>query len=605
MTAASQYRRTNLFDLPQWRHLTWPQHDILTCLPIQTVKPAMRSPLRPFSRHSYPPGQWFSPLDAKAEAAGVPVVEKAFAETPALFDLSLALGRLLNYDFERSQLALKKSLHSIFESRLRTVALKADPPENHGLSPISIPADKHPLDSWLAKGIGLTVFDVGRSERLWHLIELFSLCISLVARATWIGLKFGRTNIIPRICRLFVANDSDEIRWTAINDSLVKMAGFKHGDLLMGSLSSMSPRYETLSSVRIDDCSIPIWPWLKSAIWGSVRLVVAVVTITLKNRNSVIAVEGAIQTTRLSNQVLNLRRLTAGVQIESYIDNIEYDPRHILIKALAPNIKTFRLPHSEMDMPGVGLSYLNYDTFISSGGYQTEAYGNTWYKGTRSVSVGPLNNDWRICQSSSVHPEYREVIESAANSGQRIIVAFGPSSSGINSWHPFLRLLDIALEAVTAHEGWLLVVKPKRKNDLYVEADKTPGMTSRLMDRRVLCLRYRNPGQEVCSAGYLIDKMTLGLTPMGSVVTESLCKNRMSMVFSPVRGETPLQQKLVDSGLFHLTETSFRNALNAFMTNPVNKPEFFKWFRDRFDPFGDDQAINRLVCTLYPAPIGE
>ena len=75
------------------------------------------------------PGTRFSRLDACAEAVGAPVIDRAFEDVRPLRSLAGALARIID-DEERAVLALKKSLHWMVEARLRTLALRADPPED-------------------------------------------------------------------------------------------------------------------------------------------------------------------------------------------------------------------------------------------------------------------------------------------------------------------------------------------------------------------------------------------------------------------------------------------------------------------------------------------
>ena len=556
----------------------------------------LRNPLRPFGSFPYPSSQWFSPLDFKAEASGVRLVEQAFIECPALSRLARALSRLIDSS-ELGQLALKKALLSAFEGRLRALALRADPPESHGFGAIPLPASGHPLDSWLASGLGLSVRPAGLVDMMWHRIELLTLAIAVIVRAAWIGLRFGRLRVTPRVCRLLALNAWPESFWIAVAETLSEHAGYKPGDLLTEVNPLAKDTFATIPSFRPDALPVAIGPWLARAVLGSIKLAAAALFTGLRSANDPRVVEGAIQTLRLANQTLDARRLTGAVHFEICVDNMEYDPRHILIGALAPTARMVRLPRTEMDTPGVGLSYLGYDLFPSSGTYQFDSFGHTWKKGARAMAVGPIQNDRRLRSPVHVASEYSAAIEAELSRGRQMIVLFGPSNiAGI--WPLFLRQLDAVLDAVSHRDDWFIVVKPKGTDYFCAEVKKIPDLDRKLRSQRVICLRYPIPGQEVCSIGYLMGKMTLGVSLGGSVMTEALCHNRVFMVFYPVSGETPLRRKLRDLGLLHITEGAFRAALDAFMADRHEKKLPFDWFRERFDPFGDDRALDRFAAAL-------
>ena len=184
-----------------------------------------------------------------------------------------------------------------------------------------------------------------------------------------------------------------------------------------------------------------------------------------------------------------------------------------------------------------------------------------------------------------------------------MVVVFGPSDvPGI--WPFFLRQLGIVLDAAARSNDWFVVVKPKGSDRLYAEAEKYPDLARRMQNEHAIFVRYPIPGREVCSTGYLMDKMTLGVSLGGSVMAEALCRNRAVMAFYPVSGETPLRQKLLELGLLHTTEGSFQAALNAFMADPAVKIKIlpFAWFKERFDPFGDARVLDRFAAALYPTP---
>jgi hypothetical protein len=557
-----------------------------------------RNPLRPFPPFPHAPGQWYSPLDAKAEAMGAPLVERAFAECPVLPRLARAIGQLIG-DEACGMLALKKSLHWMFEGRLRTLALRTDPPEAHGLGAVPVPPGKHPLDSWLAGGLGLSVRPAGWAERLWHRIELVALAVSLVGRTAWIGLRFGKRRVVPRACRLLALNAAFEPRWAVVAEALAEHAGFRPGDLLAEGDRRAPGQPAGLPIVLPATLPVAIGPWLRDAVLGSARLAMTALASGFGDAGDARAVEAANQALRLANRALDMRRLVGAVRSEVYGDNTEQDTRHILIGALAPRARVVRLPHSDIDTYGVALSYLGYDVFFSSGTYQFDSFGRTWLRSAHAVGTGPLHEDRRLRTFIRTEPEYSDAIEAELAKGRRMVVLFGPSAV-VGIWPPLRRAADVVLDAVGRRDDWFLVVKPKRSNRLYEETAHDPDLARRLRHERVICVRYPDSCREVCPARYLMDKMTLGIALGGSTITEGLCRSRVMMAYYPVIGETPLRRKLLELGLLHATEESFRNTLNATMDNPDKMALPFAWFRERFDPFGNDRALDRFAEALYP-----
>lgn len=592
----------------------------------------LRNPLRPFPKFPGAPGQWYSPLDFRADAAGVPLVERAFADCAALRSLAGALGQLVGDD-ERGQLAMKKMLHAAFEDRLRALAVAADPPESYGLGPLDLPPTRHPLDTSLAGELGITVSRASWNDRLWHRVELTALAAAVVGRAVWIWIRFGKFRVNPRVCRLLALNAWPESRWVAIADALARNAYFAANEMLAevnatthqgltipqtvsSSSAQAAPtstlvnriwrnwkstrvtlrRFENIPTIFPPELPVSVWSWLRDAIVGSARLAVRALVVGFGGGGDARVVEGAIQALRVANRALDARRLTSAVRFDTCVDNMEYDPRHILIGALAPTAKIVRLPHSEMDTPGVGLSYLGYDLFLSGGTYQADTFGHTWRNGTQASAVGILQN-----HNEPVHVslDYQATIAAELNKGRKLAVVFGPS--GVESvWPPFLELLDIILDIFEGRKDWLVVVKPKGSDKLYEEADRNPALARKLRDGHVMCMRYPHPGREVYPAVRLIEQMELGICSGGTVLLEALCRNRMVMAYFPVVGETPLNRHLIDLGILHTTRESFCATMQTFVDGPRTQAIPFVWFRERFDPFGDDRTFDRIAEILYP-----
>lgn len=155
--------------------------------------------LNPFPPFPLIAGQYSSPLEARACAAGHGHVERAFAE-PQVRGIVTAFVRFLG-DAEAER-ALKKAYHMAYEQRVRTLAFRLEPAAKHGFDPIPPPEGDHPLDRVAraelealdARAAALPVSDRGRFAQL---AAALAWGFSLVAAASYIALRHGRSRVPP------------------------------------------------------------------------------------------------------------------------------------------------------------------------------------------------------------------------------------------------------------------------------------------------------------------------------------------------------------------------------------------------------------------------
>jgi len=550
----------------------------------------LRNPLHPFPRFPHPAGQAFTPLDVKAEAVSVETVEDLFAEKPKLRTLVAGFGVLLG-DAERGRLAIKKALNNVFEGRLRTLALRADSPENHGIGHVSLPAGSHPVDLWIAAKLEIAVAASNPTDRYWHLAELFSLAIAVVVRAALIGFQFGRFSVTPRRCRLLVLNAWPEARWLTIFGAFRDHADFKDGDLVAEVNLTGSRDFEIIPTVNPAELPVLLSSWFREAVWGSALMAFRAVVVGTIGSKDARVVEAAIQTLRVTNHLLDARRLTRAVSYDVCVDNVEYGTRHILVAALGHGYMA-RWPHSAaMDNSGVMMSYLGYDLYLDGGEHQYQSHRHTWLHSARCVAVGMLQNDQHFIGTANVREDLRQAIEARVNRGQRMVILFGPSDLA-PLWPPFRELALTAIKYISRRDDCFLVVKPKFNNVLYTHVPELDACEN------VVSICYDPSGEEICPTGYLIKKSDLTLVLAGSPIFESLTQGRACFAAYPAIQETPLRKMLVSCGVLYENPQDLGKAMKRYLDDPHSFQIPFDWFRENLDPFADDRALERTVNAL-------
>ena len=161
--------------------------------------------------------------------------------------------------------------------------------------------------------------------------------------------------------------------------------------------------------------------------------------------------------------------------------------------------------------------------------------------------------------------------------------------------------LDAVATTTAARPGWMLVVKAKGERSHYLLRpilDRLEAGRDLDDDGRLLVVPYDAPGHEPCPAGWLIEQMAGGIG-LGSVQVEALTRGKPAFSYYPVVQETPYQAKLASCGLAHASPGSLAAALGRWMDRPEAARFPYDWFRDRFDPFADDRALDRIVALLW------
>jgi hypothetical protein len=348
---------------------------------------------------------------------------------------------------------------------------------------------------------------------------------------------------------------------------------------------------------------VPRLAWTRRVLLPGVRLFAELVALSLIAWRDARCLELVTECFRQARSSLGVWRLAFNLSFDFYLDISEYSAEHnvkaIVFKKFGG--KLVRLPHSQLDSSA--LFYLSYDTFLSGGSYQAEEYGASWSPRTRSMSVGLMRNAQN--GQGGVDPELAARIDGHAQGGKRIAVFFVP---GKTEWFggPALKALIGLRRALRDREGWLVVIKPKSMRDqgFYALMEGEPELKGWLAAPEMVAIWYRGRFRQGCSAKWLIDRMAFGVSLGGSVQVEGLTRGVPVFAYWPVWHETPYKRKLAECGLLHDDAGAFEATLNRYMEAPGAFDIPYDWFRERFDPFSDDQALVRVANILQGREIG-
>jgi hypothetical protein len=169
-----------------------------------------------------------------------------------------------------------------------------------------------------------------------------------------------------------------------------------------------------------------------------------------------------------------------------------------------------------------------------------------------------------------------------------------------------LTALRALRRALDGRQDWLAVIKPKVRRDqvFYEMVERDPEMSGWLDDPRVVAMWHRGCFGEGCTARWLIDRMAFGVSLVGSVQVEGLTRGVPVFAYWPVWDETPYKRKAAECGLLHTDAEALKGALRRYIEAPGSFAIPYDWFRERFDPFSDDQALTRVAEVLVRYKVG-
>ena len=553
--------------------------------------------LNPFPPFPLIAGQYSSPLEARACAAGHAHVERAFAE-PRVRGIVTAFVRFLG-DAEAER-ALKKAYHMAYEQRVRTLAFRLEPAARHGFDPIPPPEGDHPLDRVAraelegldARAAALPVSDRGRFAQL---AAALAWGFSLVAAASYIALRHGRSRVPPHRVDVLVPESVRDGNLAALVEA-AKDAGF---DGRMAVLCMHGRvRSAVLPSLEVASLPVPRAQWRRDVVVPAARLAGRVMVAAWRNRGDALALEIATRCLNLACRSLAVRRVGYAIGFRMWLDDAEHDPIHTLkaIIARKTGACAVRFPRTEQDSPGVMMDFMGYDIYPSAGPYQQRTYGATWNPRCRMIPLGLMQHDRRIKRGLRVAPDIeRAILERLTR--KKMAVFFGPSDvSGLD--RPMRELFDATVAALAGRDDWFLVLKPKLTDRFFEQIAADPryaGWKSRV---DLVELRYPQPGVEICPSSWLIERMALGAGWQGTICTETVTQKKPFFHWYPFVEETPYKRILAEMGFLHTSFDGYRRAVRDYVENPDPSRYDFRWFGDSFDPLGDDDALGRLSGIL-------
>jgi len=574
------------------------------------LKKFTRRLLHPFEHPNLLPGQPLSPLDATAERLGVPLTDALFIEGGPAARLGATFARFIGD--EDGARAVKKEFHVVLEKRLRAVALRLDPAENHGLERLPLGELGHPLDKFAWDALSKDYPEAGSGQKYEAgIINRFRQIVSLLIWAgAFMGLSFliflrhGRAGVTP-VRTTFVTTDfwGNEF-WGAFQDAVKE-----NGDWTKDSLLLVRERGDSgmddvpFPDVNPSDFHVPRWEWLRHSIGAGFRLVGEVLYLALREVRDSRNIEVAIRIFIVAIMTLNARRIAYNLHAKWYVDIMDYSAYHCVKASVFRKIGTRLIgwPYHQFDSPGSTLSYLNYDLFIAGGNYQYREYGAGWSAKTRNVAVGQLRNDRRIAYSKHLDPDIANKIMARKEAGDQIAVLFADNDSP--GWHAGgMSLYRTVLPLLAGRKGWFLIIKqkkPPKPNGVLEQIQADPKVGSLLSTDNILLVPRETADEDVCPAAWLIERMDLGVSLPGTIQWESLAKAKPHLAYFPVNQETAAVSDLKKNRLLVETTKELRERLVELMEDPASCIYDLERLREDFDDYADDQALGRIAKILF------
>lgn len=555
------------------------------------------------------PGQTYSPLDAAVQVRSTENVETFFGNSAGALRIGNAFSGFLR-DSEAIR-ALKKSFLAQIEARARILALISDPPEKYGFGKVDVPTTTHPLDNVVREFVECGETNISivtkRPNAAMSIVRMLLAALlygaGFMARVSYLLIFRGGSSIplrstvaapdIAPLSDLSVIDDALRQQIAPGPDAyhvvIVGQRGLLSEDL-DGPIPVLDPRKSR----------IPRRELVFDVLLPGIVLFAKLAVISLRHMNDVRISVLALMAMQQACETLPLRQITHTVRCHNYLDWVEYNELHILHDILLRKYGggVVRWPHSSLYSPGVFTSYLGYSTFFSNGPYPESKFGKTWAPHTKNRVVGYLQFDQRYQAEDRIAPEYRHKIEGKIAEGKKIIAYFGSSTvQGLPAIEiETLAALHAALEKST---DWFLVIKPKSHNKQHVfqMLREDPRTSSWCDDERVLMIHYPSTGEQVCSTGWLIERMFCGTGLLGSISAEAFCRQRLFYSYYPIFDLTEHSQRLIDLGYLHLNLERYESAVvSALATPPQNI--YDRWYFDNFDPFRDTNALKRAAIEL-------
>ena len=566
--------------------------------------------LHPFPVANLLLGQNFSRYDFLSERLSLEMTEKFFQENKRARSIAAMFSAFFD-DVEATR-ALKKHLHGCYELRMRCVATLTDKPEDYGIGYPAANATGHPLDQECFEDLKSSFPDVqfqrprsSHSGYSRYAVSTILWALALVHKSIWLYLRWGQNDIQTVNSTLISPPFWPSERWRAMEKSFTKFTPENETTLVfaMEREPDAGFRRGNFPAVDIQTAPVPRREWWTNVVVPAAKLAIGVCRTLLSSGRTWKEIEVGRSCVHLAYHSLDVWRTGFNLRFKYCVDIYEYNPLHIIRGIVFRKFGggVARLPHSQMDTPGSALSYLAYDLFLSPGPYQTQSYSSTWRPGLRTVTTGQMLLDHRLASKVDINdPTVRE-ISTCLDEGQSLAVFFGPSP-GFGMFDVAGQFLGQLWPYLQERPEWTLVIKPKGSNAVFDFLENRPEFNELLDHPRVIKVSYASIGEEVCPSGWLIGRAEIGLSLPGSVQVEGLTQGRPFLSYYPIVRDTTLWNKLQASGLLADNMTNLQSMLDDFFTNPSAFEAPFDWFRENFDPYCDDQALERIAAALLTSP---
>ncbi len=554
------------------------------------------------------PGQTYSLLDSAVQVNSTAKVEAFFSNSSGATAAGRALSRFLGDD--DGVLALKKSYLGLFEGRARVLAIRAVPPERHGFGTIRLPSESHPIDGHAAELV--------RESNESVAVQVPARFALLPIRIALSGVMYFLAFFVKALhVLLFQGGRSEPVRCVVAAPDIQPLSDFKVIDDALAEQAPATLSWYRLTIVRerglleqdlsgtlpvVDPrfARVPRREWVSGFMLPGLCLFARLAAVSIRHAGDVRVQIVTLMAMQQACSVLKLELIARTVRCDYYLDWVEYNEFHILRNVLLRKRGggVFRWPHSSLYAPGVFTSYIGYDIFCSNGPYPIDRYRHTWSKKTDTEVVGYLQFDRRYLTRDRVAPEYRATIERQAAAGKTIIAYFCSSDvAGLTALEN--EALASLYSALGRSHDWYLVIKPKSHNKQHVfdMILSDPRLSAMMQDDRVLLIRYPHSGEQVCSTGWLVDQMQIGVGLLGSISAEALTRQRAFFSYYPVFDMTEHSQRLIDRGYLHTELDTFEAALESALDAP-EALVYDHWYFANFDPFRDDRALTRTASKL-------
>lgn len=561
-----------------------------------------------------------SPTEFIVQRRSLELVEQFFSNSRLARAASSALAQY--FDDPEADRALKKAFHCVYEDQLRALALhidlenatnKGEVDSSNGLVAVSTTPLSH--SSFIKRDIATCGVTINHANNIFnHLSILWSLWLAVLSEAVyflasivWIFVRHGTRKCEPVSCRVATSNFMPEHYWTPLRDAFESLGDWsdRHLMIVMDRTNNKETYLGQFQCIHPDQLKVPRIPWLRRVVFPGVKLFFVVLLISIASIGNARCLLLLLECFRQAVVSLEIWRLAFNLSCTYYIDNVEYAAGHyaraIIFRKFGGQM--VRWPASQMDTQGCALSYLGYDLFLSGGNYQEREYGASWSPRIRLRSVGIIANDQRFLDAAQQSDSWlTERIDSHIRAGGKV-VAFFPGSLVVGT--PFewkMPIIDILVElrrVLAKDPGWLLVIKPKGSHEaLYDWMKAEPRLSDWLEEDSVVSIRSGVRGTGNFAAGWLLERVNLGVCDGGSIQAEGLVQGVPMIAYRPLWADTPFVRTLTQCGLCHTKPEELRMALLRYMHAPESCDVPYKQFRKWFDPFGDNQAMIRIAREL-------